>query len=66
MSQVLLTEAETALHILIIGKKPVSVTRNGRSITYQITDEKKLRQYITELKAGIDGNKSRRAIGVSF
>jgi len=66
MSQALLTEAETALHTLIIGKKPVSVTRNGRSITYQITDEQTLRQYISELKIGIDSSKTRRAIGVSF
>ena len=66
MSQALLTEAETALHILIIGKKPVSVTRNGRSITYQPTDEHKLRQYISGLKISIDSTKGRRAIGVSF
>ena len=66
MSQALLTEAETALHTLVIGKNPVSVMRNGRSITYQPTDEHKLRQYISELKISIDSTKSRRAIGVCF
>lgn len=50
-----LTEAEAALHDLQIGKRKVSVSRNGTSIGYANSagDIANLKSYITDLKAQI-------------
>jgi hypothetical protein len=51
--QTWLTQANAALHQLIIGKKAVTLTYNGETITYQQTDEAKLRRYISELSVAL-------------
>ncbi|MDX3929213.1 MAG: gpW family head-tail joining protein [Shinella sp.] len=48
-----LSEAETALHQLLIGKKSVSLNYNGESVTYVQSDEGKIRSYIAELSAAL-------------
>lgn len=50
-----LTEAEAALHDLQVGKRKVSVSRNGTSIGYANSagDIANLESYITDLKAQI-------------
>ena len=50
-----LTEAEAALHDLQIGKRKVSVSRNGTLIAYanSASDIANLKSYITDLKAQI-------------
>lgn len=48
-----LTEAENALHQLLVGKKAVSLAYSGESVTYTQSDEGKLRAYIGELSAAL-------------
>lgn len=54
--QTRLTEAEAALHNLQIGKRKVSVSRNGTSIAYANSpgDIANLKSYIADLKAQIN------------
>lgn len=46
-----LTEAESALHKVMIGGGTASIAYDGESVTYTQTDEGKLRRYIAELRA---------------
>jgi hypothetical protein len=48
-----LTEAENALHQLLLGKKAVSLSYSGESVTYTQSDEGRLRAYIGELSAAL-------------
>ncbi|MBO0142272.1 phage tail protein [Agrobacterium sp. Ap1] len=48
-----LTQAKTALHQLAIGKKTVTLSYNGETITYDKTDEGRLRRYIGELEVAL-------------
>jgi len=51
-----LTEAEAALHYLLIGNSVAEVTdQNGEKIRYRAVDIAKLREYIQMLKAEIAG-----------
>lgn len=59
-----LTEAETALHKLLTGNKPVSLNYNGESMTFQQTDEGKLRAYIGELSVALGLVRQARRRGV--
>lgn len=45
-----LCEAERVLHDLMLGKKTVSVSYDGKAVTYNQTDIGRLRAYIVELK----------------
>lgn len=45
-----LAEAEDARHQLFLGKKTVTVSSGGRSITYMQTDLTKLETYIVSLR----------------
>lgn len=49
--QARLTEAETALHKLIVGKTTVQLSYQGESLTFTTADEGRLRLYINELRA---------------
>ncbi len=46
-----LTEAETALHKLMVGKASVQLSYQGESVTFTTADEGRLRLYISELRA---------------
>jgi hypothetical protein len=56
--QARLTEAQTALHDLIMGKSVVKVGHGDLEVTYRKTDEIKLRAYISELNSQL-GNSTR-------
>lgn len=45
-----LTEAESALHKLILGESEVKVAHTDTDVTFRKTDEGKLRAYIMELR----------------
>ncbi len=58
-----LAAAETALHDLTTGNKPVKVdVGDGKTVTYTATDQSALRAYIAELQSQLDppGSKPRR------
>lgn len=65
-----LAEAEAALHALAIGRRSVTVSYEGKSVTYTAGTMSELRAYIAELKAKLtllDGTRpARRAIGLRF
>ncbi|MBI1366870.1 MAG: hypothetical protein GC153_13055 [Alphaproteobacteria bacterium] len=62
--QTWLDNAETALNDLMTGKRTVSATYNGRSVTYNNTaaDLDKLKSYISYLKTKVDGKRTSRRI----
>lgn len=45
-----LTEAEDALHELSLGKRVVSISRNGKTLTFSATNRIDLEMYIARLK----------------
>jgi len=49
--QARLEEAEAALHQLTIGAREVSISYDGKSVSYAPADEAKLRAYILDLKS---------------
>jgi hypothetical protein len=53
-----LTEAEAALHKLLLGRQVVSVTIDGVETNYTQADLKALRQYVQSLKIelGVSGH----------
>lgn len=62
-----LSEAETALHKLIVGKTTVQLSYQGESLTFTTADEGRLRLYINELRAqlglgGVARTRSRRVV----
>lgn len=63
--QARLVEAEAALHKLMLGNQRVTVSYDGKSVTYTAATAAGLRAYIVELRAQL-GTGSRRAIGVQF
>lgn len=67
----MLAEAEAAQHKLLTLKQPVSITYQGRTVTYRNSpdDAKLLASYIGDLKAKIKsagGCRGRSAIPVRF
>ena len=58
-----ISEAEDALHELSLGKRVVSITRNGKSLTYTATTQVNLELYIARLKSQISTS-SRRPMGI--
>ena len=63
-----LTEAETALHKLIVGKTTVQLSYQGESLTFTTADEGRLRLYISELRnqLGLGGPSRTRSRRVVF
>lgn len=50
-----LSEARTALHALMTGQSMVSVTYEGRSVTYSRANLAALRSYIQDLESKLNG-----------
>lgn len=59
-----LADAESALHQLLIGKKAVTLSYNGESVTYTQANEARLRNYVRELQAKLGLICSARRRGV--
>lgn len=62
--QTWLAEAKSGLHQLMTGRKAVTLSYNGESVTYRQTDEASLRRYINELSAALGLISSARRAGV--
>lgn len=62
--QTWLAQAKSALHQLSIGKKAVTLSYNGETITYDKTDEARLRRYIGELETALGIRSCARRPGV--
>lgn len=62
--QTWLSEAKTALHYLILGRKAVTLSYNGETVTYNQTTEADLRRHINELSAALGIIPSARRPGV--
>lgn len=63
--QVWLDDAEAAYHSLVTGRRSVTVTAEGRSVTYASADLEVLARYIESLRVRV-GAVRRRAVGVRF
>lgn len=63
--QTRLTEAETALHKLMVGGRPVSVSTDGETVTYNRANIGELRAYIQTLKVSL-GQTPRKVIRPLF
>ncbi|MCM8738297.1 gpW family protein [Azospirillum sp. A1-3] len=64
-----LSEADTALHALLTGGRPVRVTSgDGRTVEFSTSTAPDLRRYIAELKEQIAAasGRPRRALLISF
>lgn len=65
--QAWLAEAEAALHQLEMGRAEVSVSYNGKMVTYKGTERAALQAYIAKLKAELgEGGGRPRSRGVVF
>lgn len=58
-TQEMLNEARKALHGLLLGKKAVSISKDGRQVQFNQTTIADLRRYINEIETGL-GMASRR------
>lgn len=58
-----LAEAESALHELMLGKRVVSISRNGKALTFSATNRVDLELYIAQLKQQLNTT-SRRPMGI--
>ncbi len=58
-----ITEAKAALHNLMIGKGVVSITKDGRSVTYSASNRADLVSYIADLEAQANSRR-RRPMGI--
>jgi hypothetical protein len=61
-----ITEAETALHRLLIGAAEVEVGYEDGRIRYTAANRADLEGYIARLKAERDGKPARGAVGIRF
>ncbi|MFC3674670.1 gpW family head-tail joining protein [Ferrovibrio xuzhouensis] len=64
--QARLAEAEAALHALNIGSQRVSISFDGKSLTYTPADATRLRAYIGELKAQLGQGSRPRPLTMVF
>lgn len=55
-----LAEAEQKYHQLVTGGQPVSMTREGRSITFEPADQDRLLSYIERLRSQLGSPSLRR------
>lgn len=62
--QTWLSEAKTGLHELLMGKKAVTLSYNGETVTFNQTSEADLRRHIGELSAALGLIPSARRRGV--
>jgi hypothetical protein len=58
-----ISEAEDALHELSLGRRVVSLSRNGKAMTYTATNRVDLELYIARLK-NEKNTSSRRPMGI--
>ncbi|UIN02456.1 gpW family protein [Yersinia ruckeri] len=58
-TQMMLSEARQALHELMLGRRVVSISKNGRQVQFSQMDIKALRRYIDEMEVAL-GLPSRR------
>lgn len=68
-TQAQLTEAEAALHKVVVGKQVAEVRKpDGSTVKFSQTNMQELRAYINQLKyeLGLTTTPRRRAIGVRF
>jgi hypothetical protein len=56
-------EAEDALHELSLGRSVVTVTRDGKSLTYNAANRVDLERYLANLKSQL-GTYSRRPMSI--
>lgn len=61
-----LADAQAAYQQLVTGGKPVTVSYDGKSVTYAQTDGAKLENWIGLLQRQLGINRGRRAIRVYF
>jgi hypothetical protein len=61
-----LVEAQNAYKELILGRRPVSVSYDGKSTTFAIADKAALEAWITLLQQALGINKGRRALRPYF
>lgn len=59
-----LEQAKAALHELLIGRRIVSGSFEGRTVQYRAQDIPQLRTYIRELEAEISPTTARKPFGV--
>ena len=66
--QTYLSEAEAALHTVMLGKNAQALGRDGKQVTYTPADAKTLRSYIGQLKADIAslGGTGTKRRGIGF
>lgn len=57
--EIWLNEARQAKHELAIGGKEVSISYQGRTITYHSTSVEALERHITNLEAKLNGGRTR-------
>ena len=61
-----ISEAEAALHKLMIGESEVEIADEDGKVRYAQADQHKLETYIAQLKARRIGTPRRGALGVTF
>ena len=61
-----LSEAQTALHEIEIGKRVVMLIHNGKRVEYQRSSMPSLRAYISHLNSALNGRGRVTGIGVIF
>ena len=54
-----ISEAEDALHELVLGRRAATISRNGKAVTYTQTNRVDLEQYIAKLKLSKTGARRR-------
>ncbi|MBJ7555398.1 gpW family head-tail joining protein [Marinomonas spartinae] len=54
-----ISEAEDALHELMLGRRAVTVTRSGKTVTFTQTNRVDLELYIAKLKQSKSGARRR-------
>ncbi len=64
--QQMLNDAQTAYAQLITGGKPVSVSYDGKAVTYTAADTAALTQYIGLIQRCLGVNRGRRALKPYF
>jgi hypothetical protein len=54
-----ISEAKSALHELVLGRRTATISRNGKSVTYTQTNRVDLERYIAQLKLSKSGARRR-------
>lgn len=64
--QQMLSDAQTAYTLLLTGGKPVSVSYDGKAVTYTAANSAELVQYIGLIQRCLGVNRGRRALRPYF